>query len=191
MNTRILINNLIESDLLETFTIINSRKFEFKLIGVANITLIVKLKYNSSWFNKDTTEKVFITELTIVKPKEQLKFVLFGETDPEEIQDWILTTILKKYKYSPQIVKYVNKTKKKLKRKNFKNKHYLNLYPAEFFNTNGDHWMSAFYDVKPKIQIFLTPKMQGVIPNIEWKFAEQEEIQTTNNLFDLIYDKNQ
>ena len=60
----------------------------------------------------------------------------------------------------------------------------------EFFNSDGEHWMSILYDVKPKKQFFLTPVMQGELPNIEWRLLNSTEIQTTTNIIDIINDKN-
>ena len=64
-----LLNNLIESDLLENYEIKSPVIFTFKLKDVKNAEYQIHLKYSTSWFNKNINKKEYITELIILKKK--------------------------------------------------------------------------------------------------------------------------
>ena len=137
---------LIDSGHISNITEPSNIGFEFKLIDFGDRVFTLKRKVMPSlhWNSNNFTNVINLSWNT--KSGEKLVFNLCGDKDSDEIQYWILKTILTKRKYN----KVLRKASKKLKRRIQKCKKDKNVLlweiEGEVMNMFGDRWRVVVYN---------------------------------------------
>jgi hypothetical protein len=182
-----ILQDLIDIGLLSSWNIINDKEFNFRLDGNDKTLYKVKHELRKSIYFKEYDSQIDIVELIAVRDGQSnhLKFTLGGEDDPDEVQAWIITTILSRHKYSSQITSLMSRTIKKLRKKKFKELSRVLLVDGEFHDKYGERWMIVQFNSKNPI-LFFVETGNSNMASIMWRFKNKKVMNSSTNIVDVI-----